>query len=272
MNQSVSTAEVAATEIVVLLYPRFVMSDLLTVTNWLSKANEISANGELQRTLFHWRLCSNEAPLVVADNGMVLSTLADPAALDRVDQLIVLGAEVQESMQSLARLGWEQVPVIELTQPKVLRDDRVASPAAVAEKMAALVVPRLSPAQAERLLAQCSIQGPLGQVNVDDGRVHRALQLMQQNLRKPLKNCQIAEKAHLSVRQLERLFRRYFDETPARYYLRIRLQSARRQLQEGSRSEHDVALACGFASLAYFRKQYKARFGITPGYEAEAAR
>lgn len=97
-----------------------------------------------------------------------------------------------------------------------------------------------------------------------DGRIKKALQLMQANMEKPLSSPELAERAHLSVRQLERLFKQYFDQTPARYYTYLRLCSAREELKQSQSSITEIALAHGFASLSHFCKLYRQHFGVKP--------
>jgi len=87
---------------------------------------------------------------------------------------------------------------------------------------------------------------------------------MQQNLEEPLTRTALAKEANLSTRQLERLFRRYLNRSPARYYLELRLQRARQLLLQTNMSVMNVALACGFVSASHFTKCYRAYFGRTP--------
>ena len=67
-----------------------------------------------------------------------------------------------------------------------------------------------------------------------------------------------------STRQLERLFRRYLDRSPKRYYLELRLKKARSLLLQTDMSVINVALACGFSSPSHFSKCYRSFYGRTP--------
>jgi transcriptional regulator GlxA family with amidase domain len=87
---------------------------------------------------------------------------------------------------------------------------------------------------------------------------------MEQNLEEPLSPSLLARQAGLSTRQLERLFRRYLDRSPKRYYLELRLKKARSLLLQTDMSVINVALACGFASPSHFSKCYRAFYGRTP--------
>jgi AraC family transcriptional regulator, glycine betaine-responsive activator len=87
---------------------------------------------------------------------------------------------------------------------------------------------------------------------------------MEENLEDPLSPSLLAKQAGLSTRQLERLFRRYLDRSPKRYYLELRLKKARSLLLQTDMSVINVALACGFSSPSHFSKCYRAYYGRTP--------
>ena len=91
--------------------------------------------------------------------------------------------------------------------------------------------------------------------------------LMEQNLEEPLERADLAKGVGLSTRQLERLFRKYLHRSPARYYVELRLDRARRLLQQTNIPIIDVALACGFVSASHFSKCYRDFFGKTPRRE-----
>jgi AraC family transcriptional regulator, glycine betaine-responsive activator len=90
------------------------------------------------------------------------------------------------------------------------------------------------------------------------------IEKMEENLEDPLSPSLLAKQAGLSTRQLERLFRRYLDRSPKRYYLELRLKKARSLLLQTDMSVINVALACGFSSPSHFSKCYRAHYGRTP--------
>ncbi len=90
------------------------------------------------------------------------------------------------------------------------------------------------------------------------------IERMEDNLEDPLSPSVLAKQAGLSTRQLERLFRRYLDRSPKRYYLELRLKKARSLLLQTDLSVINVALACGFTSPSHFSKCYRAFYGRTP--------
>lgn len=95
-------------------------------------------------------------------------------------------------------------------------------------------------------------------------RVLKVLEVMESNLEEPRSRAALAEIAGVSVRQLERLFRRELGMPVAAGYLRLRLDHARRLIRQSPSPLIDVALACGFAGVAPFSRAYKARHGVAP--------
>jgi transcriptional regulator GlxA family with amidase domain len=95
-------------------------------------------------------------------------------------------------------------------------------------------------------------------------KLARAIAAMERHLEEPLGRDELAAAAQVSVRQLERLFRRQFDSTIADYYRDLRLDHARRLLRHTSKPVGEVALAAGFSSASYFCRAFKARFGRAP--------
>jgi len=90
------------------------------------------------------------------------------------------------------------------------------------------------------------------------------IELMEANLEQPLSPSELSGMIGVSKRQLERLFRRHLNTTPARYYLILRLNEAKRLLEQSSMPIIDVAIACGFNSAGHFSYRYRSYFGLSP--------
>lgn len=90
------------------------------------------------------------------------------------------------------------------------------------------------------------------------------IERMENNLEKPISPNTLAEEAQISTRQLERLFRRYLNKSPKRYYLELRLKHARKLLLQTSMPLIDIAISCGFSSTSHFSKSYRTFFETTP--------
>ncbi|WP_440995203.1 GlxA family transcriptional regulator [Arhodomonas sp. SL1] len=95
-------------------------------------------------------------------------------------------------------------------------------------------------------------------------RLLQAVEVMRQHLDEPLTTAEIAGRAGISVRQLERLFRSHFATTPRRFHLELRLDRAHDLLRQSTLSILEVASACGFASSSHLARRYRRRFGCSP--------
>ncbi len=119
-------------------------------------------------------------------------------------------------------------------------------------------------------------------IGVRHPKLSAVIQRMEQNIEEPISPSILARDAGMSTRQLERLFRRYLNRSPKRYYMELRLQRARNLLMQTEMSVINIALACGFASpispnataRITISKCYRTHYDTTPYRErgAHAAR
>ena len=111
-------------------------------------------------------------------------------------------------------------------------------------------------------------------IGVRHPKLSMVIQMMEANIEEPISPSILAKDVGMSTRQLERLFRRYLNRSPKRYYMELRLQKARNLLMQTDMSVINVALACGFASPSHFSKCYRAHYDTTPYRErgSQAAR
>lgn len=96
------------------------------------------------------------------------------------------------------------------------------------------------------------------------------IQKMERSTEEPISPSDLAHSVNMSTRQLERLFRRYLNRSPKRYYMELRLEKARNLLLQTDMSVINVALACGFTSPSHFSKCYRTHFARTPYRERGA--
>lgn len=94
-----------------------------------------------------------------------------------------------------------------------------------------------------------------------------AVRLMEDAVGWPLRTAAVADSVGLSGRQMERLFRRHFGESPAAYASGLRLERARRLLRETAMQITAVGAACGYATPSRFSAAYRGRFGVPPNHE-----
>ncbi|WP_371153337.1 GlxA family transcriptional regulator [Jannaschia sp. 2305UL9-9] len=107
-------------------------------------------------------------------------------------------------------------------------------------------------------------------IGVRHPRLSQVIREMEQNIEEPVSPSLLAADVGMSTRQLERLFRRYLNRSPKRYYMELRLGKARNLLMQTDMSIINVALACGFTSPSHFSKCYRAQYGTTPYRERGA--
>lgn len=99
----------------------------------------------------------------------------------------------------------------------------------------------------------------------------KAIQKMMDSIEQPVSTAAIADEIGISKRQLERLFGRYLNCSPKRYFLEMRINRARNLLMQTDMSVTNVAVACGFESSQHFSKVYKTAFGIVPSKQQARA-
>lgn len=97
-----------------------------------------------------------------------------------------------------------------------------------------------------------------------DPALQRAVAIMEQTVEEPLSCAQIARRAGLSMRRMQRLFERTLGTTPVRHYQFVRLTKAHALLQQTDLSVTEIAVSAGFASLEHFCRVYRRQFGCRP--------
>jgi transcriptional regulator GlxA family with amidase domain len=74
----------------------------------------------------------------------------------------------------------------------------------------------------------------------------------------------LAARANLSPRHFAREFAAHMGATPAAFVARIRLEHARRRIEEGAERLKDVARTCGFGDEQRLRRAFRRALGVTP--------
>jgi AraC family carnitine catabolism transcriptional activator len=87
---------------------------------------------------------------------------------------------------------------------------------------------------------------------------------MEANLEQPLESAELAALAKITVRQMERLFRKDLGVSPGMHYRSLRLERARALLLQSDMTVIDVAFATGFSAASVFSRAYAAHFGLSP--------
>jgi transcriptional regulator GlxA family with amidase domain len=74
----------------------------------------------------------------------------------------------------------------------------------------------------------------------------------------------LAERAHMSPRHFARSFRAQTQTTPARYVESLRLEAARRRLEDGDEPVAAIAAACGFGTPETMRRVFLRALAVGP--------
>ncbi|MGH6967718.1 MAG: GlxA family transcriptional regulator [Stellaceae bacterium] len=85
------------------------------------------------------------------------------------------------------------------------------------------------------------------------------------NLHQPLTVETLAERARLSPRQFARVFAHELGVTPGKLIDRLRVEAARRRLEDSPKGLAVVAAACGFGSEETMRRAFLRQLGTPPG-------
>ncbi len=104
----------------------------------------------------------------------------------------------------------------------------------------------------------------LGRLQQHEPRLARAIRMMEQNIEEPLTILQIARDIPLSIKQLELICKRHLGVTPGAYYLRLRLQTARRMALDSKLSILEIAVRSGFNSQSALSRAFTKRYGQSP--------
>ncbi len=102
---------------------------------------------------------------------------------------------------------------------------------------------------------------------VHDAKLIATLEMMESNMGDPLPRAELAKRAGLSTRQLDRLFASHLGTSLQSQYMEIRLANACAMLRQTGISVTGVALANGFSSGSHFSRAYKEKYGKPPRAE-----
>jgi transcriptional regulator GlxA family with amidase domain len=85
------------------------------------------------------------------------------------------------------------------------------------------------------------------------------------NLNKPLTVPTLAERVAMSPRNFARVFAQEMKTTPAKFVERLRVEAARRRLEESRNSLEAIAGECGFGNVNSMRNVFQRTLKIAPG-------
>lgn len=95
-------------------------------------------------------------------------------------------------------------------------------------------------------------------------RLERLLRYIRENLDKPITNGMLAEVYYTHPTHFVRAFREETGQTPARYIRNMRLETAKRLLEEAPLSVAETAVKVGYPDPAHFSRLFRQRYGMSP--------
>lgn len=100
-------------------------------------------------------------------------------------------------------------------------------------------------------------------------RLQKMLSYIYENYSSPVTLDDIASAADISRSEAGRCFRAYMGCSPVDALIRHRLETAWKMLGEGTHTLQQISYACGFNSVNYFSRQFRKRYGYSPGQIAK---
>lgn len=97
--------------------------------------------------------------------------------------------------------------------------------------------------------------------------VSRAVDLLARRIAEPISIEAVADEVGVSVRQLERQFKKATGQSPLRYYRTLRMKAARQLVLYSKDSLPRIAAAVGYETAAPLLQHYRQEFGQSPTEE-----
>ena len=91
------------------------------------------------------------------------------------------------------------------------------------------------------------------------------LSFIHRNYSEKITLAEISREAPVSPREANRIFQKAIRQTPFEYLIHYRLEQARELLEKSDLSITEISYRCGFTDSTYMGKQFRKKFGGTPG-------
>ncbi len=178
-------------------------------------------------------------------------------------------AEVRVPGDIAVLSGDEDRSKCELSKPTI---SAIEIPAAQIGYEAAALLDRLmagEPAPREPILVDPSgkltIRESTDVTDQAESAVYRAMNFIRDHAGEPISVGQVADNLVVSLRSLERIFRRVLGRSPHAEIRRVRIEAAKKLLLETDWPVEKVAQAAGLTSGPYLHRVFFREMGLTPG-------
>lgn len=98
-----------------------------------------------------------------------------------------------------------------------------------------------------------------------DSAVRHCENWLGENFKDPRAITKLIESSSLPERTLKRRFKGATGSSLIEYLQNLRIEAAKRALEQGNRSVEEVSLAVGYEDISFFRRLFKRLTGMTPG-------
>lgn len=174
----------------------------------------------------------------------------------------------------------ERFPGLSVRPDRIFNLDRrrgsCAGGSSAADMAAALVRRHISPDAERNALEVLQIEKARSHLEIQprrplyeeysDTRLRAVMIMMEQHLDGDMPIAQLAAFVGVTRRQLERIFEKEAGISPARAYVRVRLERAKVLLTQTKLPLTDIALDLGFHTASQFTRSFKKEFGQTPSH------
>ena len=116
------------------------------------------------------------------------------------------------------------------------------------------------------LLPFCQEDSAFSQLsNEHTSKLKAVLEFIEQHYADPLSVADLASVCCFSEYHFMRFFKKYMGESAMEYVRNVRLAKAAELFEQDAQSSLEVSLSCGFNNLSYFHREFKEKYGMTPG-------
>ncbi len=98
-----------------------------------------------------------------------------------------------------------------------------------------------------------------------DNVVRRAEDWLADHFREPDPVASVVSVCQISGRSLKRRFREATGKTLISYAQNLRIEAAKRQLEESGQAIDEIAVDVGYENVAFFRRLFRRSTGLSPG-------
>lgn len=105
---------------------------------------------------------------------------------------------------------------------------------------------------------------PLSNINLNDMRLAKVFQYIQEHLKDDIKPTELAKIANLSLSHFHALFQSHVGQTPMSYIKKMRINQAQKLLVTTNSDIKNIAINLGFKNAYHFSREFKKDLGVPP--------